>query len=109
MKKKRKARQKIRKTSAHVLDQIQKQVRAIASFRGSQPTDLDFIVGDTITVIATVTLHIFSILNNSVQYAVYLYSCAEELTKNCFFILQSGDLSKKIIACCQNQCIYLST
>ncbi|XP_065051718.1 two pore calcium channel protein 1-like [Rhopilema esculentum] len=53
MKKKRKARQKIRKTSAHVLDQIQKQVRAIASFRGSQPTDLDFIVGDTITVIAT--------------------------------------------------------
>ena len=53
-KKKRKARQRIRKTSAQLLDQIQKQVRAIASFRGSQPTDLDFTVGDTITVIATV-------------------------------------------------------
>eukprot|EP00112_Aurelia_sp_Birch-Aquarium-sp1_P011904 Seg25.10 transcript_id=Seg25.10/GoldUCD/mRNA.D3Y31 product="putative voltage-dependent R-type calcium channel subunit alpha-1E" protein_id=Seg25.10/GoldUCD/D3Y31 len=52
-KKKRKARQRIRKKSAQLLDQIQKQVRAIASFRGSQPTDLDFTVGDTITVIAT--------------------------------------------------------
>ena len=64
MKKKRKARQKTRKTSAHVLDQIQKQVRAIASFRGSQPTDLDFMIGDTITVIATVFPWILSIIKH---------------------------------------------
>eukprot|EP00794_Sanderia_malayensis_P017536 gene17536-19286_t len=53
MKKKRKARQKKRRTSAEVLDRIQKQVRAIASFRGSQSTDLDLVVGDTITIVAT--------------------------------------------------------
>jgi len=52
MKKKRKARQKARQTSAIVADQGQKQVRAISSFRGSQPTDLEFVVGDTITVLA---------------------------------------------------------
>ena len=55
MKKKRKARQKAKQTQSRVIDQIQKQVRAISSFRGSQPTDLDFVVGDTITVIATVS------------------------------------------------------
>ena len=54
MKKKRKARQKARQTSAIVADQGQKQVRAISSFRGSQPTDLEFVVGDTITVLAKV-------------------------------------------------------
>ena len=61
MKKKRKARQKAKQTQPRVIDQIQKEVRAISSFRGSQPTDLDFVVGDTITVIATVSE--FSLFN----------------------------------------------
>ena len=59
MKKKRKARQMKRKTSVNVLDDIQKQVRAIASFIGTQPTDLDLVVGDTVKVVARVSfLHL---------------------------------------------------
>ena len=48
-----------RKTSVNVLDDIQKQVRAIASFIGTQPTDLDLVVGDTVKVVARVSfLHL---------------------------------------------------
>ena len=44
-----------------VMEHIQEQVRVIAAFRGTQATDLELNVGDTVTIIAKVIYHCLDI------------------------------------------------